>query len=201
MKIHIGLVGEKGSGKETFVNFIKEIRSISNPNSPVAHFRFSDILGETLAMWGIEKTRENYQTLPQAMKHYFGDDVLSHAVKKRIMKSGIYRLSDVIILDGVRWREDVKMLGTLENNILIYITAEPKVRYERIKNRNEKVGENTTTFEQFQMQELAKTEILIPIIGKENAHLKIENNNTLKQFEKNVKIFYETVIKNGNGKK
>lgn len=200
MKIHIGLVGEKGSGKETFVNFLKEIIKICKPNSPIVHFRFSDILGETLMTWGIEKTRGNYQTLPQAMKHYFGDDVLSKAVKKRMIENDIYHLSDIIILDGLRWREDVKMFGTLENNILIYITAEPKIRYERMKNRNEKVGENTATFEQFTMQELAKTEILIPIIGKENAHLKIENNDTLKQFEKQVKLFYETVIKNGNGK-
>lgn len=192
MKIHIGLVGEKGSGKETFVKIIKEITG----EVKVMHCRFSDVLKETLIIWGLDLTRKNFQILPQVMRPGYGMDVLSQAVKKRALEAGIEK--EIIILDGIRWLEDVQMLRILPNNILVYVTADMLVRYERVKNRKGKAGEQNMTFEQFYSEEKEATEILIPKIGQENANLKIENNGTLEEFEKKVKEFYEMVIKNGS---
>ena len=190
MKTYIGLVGEIGSGKGTFAQIIK---NIATPIS-VVHLNFSSVLVETAKLWRLPLTREVLQKIPQAMNEKFGPATLSNTIKAIALE----KIVSIIIIDGVRWREDVKMLRTLENNILVYITAAPKIRYERIKTRNEKVGENMTTFEQFTIQALAQTEILIPFIGRENANLKIENNGTLKEFEKKVEEFYDAVIKNGN---
>lgn len=58
----IGLVGEKGSGKQTFVNFLKEIASSPAERGPrndrggvlnIRQVRFSDILAQTLILWDI----------------------------------------------------------------------------------------------------------------------------------------------------
>ena len=52
MKKVIGLVGEKGSGKQTFVNFLKEILRLAPlaQDYSIRQVRFSDILAQTLLM-------------------------------------------------------------------------------------------------------------------------------------------------------
>lgn len=59
----LGLTGEKGSGKETFVKLLAEL----NPNQGITHLRSSDILRETLQIWSIPETRTNLQLLPVIM--------------------------------------------------------------------------------------------------------------------------------------
>jgi dephospho-CoA kinase len=50
--IVLGLVGEKGSGKQTFSDFLKKAAK----GKKIAHMRFSDILRETLELWSLELT-------------------------------------------------------------------------------------------------------------------------------------------------
>ncbi len=193
MKTYVGLVGEAGSGKGTFVKIMQEIAS-ATPIITVGHIKFSGILVETAKRWNLPITRETLQKIPQAMREKFGADVLSRAIEHE----AFILEKEIIIIDGVRWEADVKMLQTLPNNILVYITAEEKNRFERLKKRGERSGETTMTFEQFRQEGRAANEILIPHIGKTWAHVKLENNGTMEEFRKKVKDFYDTVIKNGN---
>lgn len=178
----IGLVGEKGSGKETFTKFFCEAMT----DHSVAVICFSDLLAETLTLWGMPVTRKNLQQLAGIMNTGFGEGTLTHAIRERIKLQS----SDMVLLDGVRWESDWRMIRELPNSMLIYLTAKPKIRYERLKLRNQKVGESEATIEQFLEEEKAYTEIFIAKIGADADHT-IENNGTLAEYRERVRVFIQ----------
>jgi uridine kinase len=114
----------------------------------------------------------------------FGKGTLSHAILKKVQSDP----SQIVILDGVRWLSDEELIGSFDKKFMVYVTASAENRFERLKTRNEKVGEGDVTFEQFLAEEKVKTETLIPKIGK-RADIKIENNGTFSDLEKQVKLF------------
>lgn len=210
MKLVIGLVGEKGSGKQTFVNFLKQIASTSViPNNVegssikladssliaqndivIRQVRFSDILAQTLLIWDIPNTRENFQKLGIAMNQTFGQETLAHAAEFNIENDN----ADIIILDGARRESEIEIVKKQNPHLLVYITADQKLRFERLKNRSEKVGETGLSFEQFMQEENIETETLIPKLG-ESADVKIENNGSLEEFKSEIEKFYQDKIK------
>ncbi len=178
--IVLGLVGEKGSGKQTFADYLKKMAK----GKKIAHMRFSDILKETLELWSLELTRSNYQQVSIAFNKTFGAGTLSNALYQRVMKQP----ADIVILDGVRWLSDEKLINSFPEKRLIYITAKAKTRWERVTKRGEKAGEADASLEQFMAEEKVKTETLIPKIGK-RADIRIDNNGTFKDLENQVKDF------------
>ncbi len=185
MKLVLGLVGEKGSGKETFAQLFKEIASGKN----VTHVRFSDLLKETLTFWDIPTTRENLQKLAVVMKDGFGQDTLSHAIYQKLIGLEV----EIILVDGVRWEADEKLIRKFENNLMVYITADLMLRYERLKQRKEKTNEQDLSFEQFMKEEKAENELIIPAIGK-RADVKLENNGTIEEFKQKISEIYNSRI-------
>lgn len=186
MKKVIGLVGEKGSGKQTFVNFIKQIA----PSLNIRQVRFSDILAQTLIMWDIPLTRSNLQKLSLVMNEAFGAASLANAAKFSMEGDD----AEIIILDGIRREAEYKLAKEMKNSTLIYITADQNLRYQRLKTRSEKVGEIGLTFEQFLTEEKSKAEMFVSKLGKKTG-LKIINNNTLKDFKNEVEKIYIKYIK------
>ncbi len=174
-KLVIGIVGEKGSGKGTFPTLLQEIV----PDKKIAKTTFSDSLTETFKVWSLPPTRENYIKLMVAMRDTFGPNVLANSVRKRIEDLE----GDIVIVDGMRWMADLEMIRSLPNSKVLYITADPKVRYERTKARGQKAGETEASFEQFMKQETAATEVDIPKIAAQ-ADFTINNNGTLEEFKR-----------------
>ncbi len=157
-KLVIGIVGEKGGGKETVGNILIELLSPKR----VIRVRSSDILRETLIQWDIPLTRHNQQHVAIVMNEGFGLGTLSKAVRKRIDVLD----ADIVLFDGIRWESDAELLHAFTHHKLIYVTADAKTRYERSVRRNEKADESSVTFQQFMQEELARTETNIPTIGK-----------------------------------
>lgn len=172
----IGLVGEKGSGKDTFAKYLQEI---SEKN--VAHIRFSDLLKQTLKLWDLPVTRANLQKLAQVLED-FGTGTVAHGLEKQIRGTE----AEIIILDGIRWKPDVELLKKFPSHKLVYITADPKLRFERLKARGEKDGEANMSYEQFLKEEKATNELLIPEIGSQ-AEYKITNNGSIEDFKQEIK--------------
>lgn len=177
----IGLVGEKGSGKQTFVNFFKSLY----PNLNIRQVRFSDILAQTLILWDIPLTRSNLQRLSLLMNEAFGAEALANAAKFSIEGDR----ADVIILDGIRREAELKLVKEMKNNTVIYVTADSDLRYKRLKLRSEKVGEVGLTFAQFLSEENSKAEAEIPKLSKK-ADIKVENNGSKEEFKHKVKMIY-----------
>lgn len=173
-KIIIGLIGETGSGKDTFCERVKK-----TVKEPVFCFRFSDTLSEILMILFGEIKKADQQWLGKVLREKYGNDILAKAMARKIknIEQGF------IILNGIRYWEEFEMLKKLGGENL-YITADPKIRWERINKRGEK-ADDLSSFDKFLEKEKAKTEILIPEIGKK-ADFLIENNRTIKDFYKKV---------------
>ncbi|HUC31409.1 MAG TPA: hypothetical protein VMR99_01820 [Candidatus Paceibacterota bacterium] len=193
MKLVIGLVGPPLAGKETCANLLEKL--LIEDGYSVSRHTFSEILRETLDLWGIPHGRDNEQKLAIIMNAETGfkDGALSRAMKHRIMHEDV----DVTILDGVRWLGDEKMLRGLNNkgikSILIYIPADAKVRYGRLLARN-RTGEGMTTWEKFMEQEQMKNEVDIPTIGS-RAEIMIENNDVdIEHFHHDINRVYESLF-------
>jgi dephospho-CoA kinase len=170
MKKIIGLVGETGAGKDTFCYYIKK-----TDKKPVFCFRFSDPLAEALKIFVNEIKKEDQQWLGIVLRQRFGKDILAKAIEKKInaIKKGI------VILNGIRYWPEYRMIKNFGGKI-IYITASPKIRWQRLRKRRER-KDDLVSFDKFLKLEKAKTEVLIPKIGKK-ADFKIENNGTLPSF-------------------
>jgi dephospho-CoA kinase len=186
MKYIIGVVGENGAGKDTFTTFF---RAAAAPMS-VSKLHFSDVLTQTLNLWGISVTRSNLQNLAIIMDRQYGKGSLTRATEARIKK----QQADIVVIEGVRWKTDVPMIRSFKNSILVYITAIPKIRFERMRLRGKKEDEAKKTYKQFLVEEKAKTETDIPEIGAK-ADVKIENNGSLEEFRLKVEEFYDQLGK------
>lgn len=187
MKYIIGVVGENGAGKDTFTLFFKATAAPLK----VKRMRFSDVLFDTLKLWGIAPTRTNLQNLAIIMDGQYGKGSLTRATKARISQDK----ADIIVVEGVRWKTDVPMIKGFKSSFLVYVTAKPKIRFERMRKRGEKAGEKGVSYKQFEREEKAATELDIPKIGK-YADVKIENNGTIEEFREKVEDFYERIRTN-----
>ena len=180
-KIIIGLVGETGSGKDTFCQYIKK-----TVKKPVSCFRFSDPLSEALRIFLNEIKKEDQQWLGNILRERFGSDVLANTFSKKIktLKEGL------IILNGIRAWGEFNALKKLGSKV-IYVTASPKIRWQRLRKRGEK-KDDLISYKKFLKLEKAKTEILIPKIGQK-ADFKIEDDGSKKDFYQKIKIILKKI--------
>lgn len=181
----VGLVGEKGSGKGTFAELLE---NGAPAGKRVVRVRFSDLLRETLDLWRIAKTREHLQTLAAIMVKHYGPETLAHATVHRVAEAK----ADVVLLDGVRWEADRLLIRSFEHNLLVYITASPRIRYERLRGRSENAKEGQTTYEQFLKEEHAVTEHAIPAIGA-TADIRIVNEGSRDELRRYINAVIDRV--------
>jgi dephospho-CoA kinase len=180
----IGVVGQNGAGKSSFVQQLKILS-----NNGIEVYKFSDLLSQTLGIWGIEKSRRNLQELPRVMEIGFGTGILSQATKRQIEKSQ----AQIIILDGVRWQTDYELVRSFRHNLLVSISANPQSRYDRLKTRGEKVSEHIMTRQQFDEEEQALSELQIPDISQQ-ADVQLINDGSVDQFAASVVTFYRQYL-------
>ncbi len=173
-KVIIGLTGEMGSGKDTFCNYVKE--NYKN----VFVLRFSEVLTDVLKIFFDEIKREDQSWLGSSLKDRFGSDILVRALIKKAnsIKEGI------VILNGVRSKGEEKIIRENGGRI-IYVTADPKLRWERVCIRKEKADDDIS-YEKFLEMHKLSTEVPVPKIGKE-ADFKLQNNGSKAEFYKEIK--------------
>lgn len=178
MTFMVGLVGRIGCGKSTIGGHLKE-------NYSAVELRYSGILTEVLTALSIPVTRENLQTLGKTMREAFGKDVLVKAMKGKLENTD----SSMIIVDGIRYPNEVEMLREFDDTILIFVDVPPEVRYDRVVKRGER-GEAGISFEEFKANEEAETEKYIDIIKGMADHV-LDNTGTPEELIEKV----ETIMK------
>lgn len=166
-KIILGFVGELGAGKTVICNYLKSKYSANS-------YRFSDPLRDILNRVYLDQSRENMQNLSTILRAQFGQDLLAKIMANDAGKDG----GEIVTVDGVRRFPDIEHLLKLEGFHLVYVTAESKLRYERIITRNQNPGESDISYEEFLESEKSEADISIKGVSKE-AGFTIENNGSM----------------------
>lgn len=179
-KIIIGFVGDLASGKGTACKYLKEKHNIDS-------FRFSTILRGILKRVYVNENRDNLQRLSTALRNVFGQDVLS----KAIASDAINDQNKIVSIDGIRRLSDIEHLKKLSGFSLVYITADSKLRWQRLVKRNENSGDDKKTYEEFLKDEQSESDKLIKETGKE-AKFTILNNGSFDDFYAQI----ENLLKN-----
>lgn len=174
MKLVIGLCGRIGSGKTVVSEYLHK-------NYGASQRRFSQILMDILDRLYLPHNREYLQKLGAALRNSIGPDVIANAFEKDIENEK----NEIVVIDGIRYSNEVKLLRKFENNILIYINAPAEIRYGRCISRGEK-GESNISFGEFIESENMETERMIDDIGK-TADYTIENSGSIEELYKSIK--------------
>jgi len=165
-KIIIGLVGETGSGKDTVAHYLKR-------RYDVQLLRFSLPLKKTLDLFFNKSSKEDQSWLYSTFKDRFGEDVLHQGVKRYVEQH-----DGLMCVNGMRMMKDLDFIRSFKNNYIMYVTADQKLRWERVVGRGEKSDDNQT-LEQFkEFETTAETEKNIPTIGAQ-ADFIIKNDGTM----------------------
>lgn len=170
----IGLIGTPGAGKSFASKYIMKAYGGE-------HIKISDCLAHILHKLSLEKSRDNLVKLSVILRKEFGEDVMSHAVASDALTSK----ESIVLIDGIRRVGDLAAFKALLNFKLVAINADPKIRFEREKNRREKTDDAELTWEKFQEIERAPTEVTIPEVMA-HAHYTIMNEGTREEYESKI---------------
>lgn len=146
MKLVIGLSGRIGGGKGTIGDYLMRKHGAEGR-------RFSDILRDLLLRLHIPIERAALQSLGATLRTQFGDDILVKTLQKDLETAE----AKIVIVDGVRYPNEVDMLRSFENSILFFVDAPPEIRFERVRKRGEK-GEDKIDYAEFLRAEERETE-------------------------------------------
>ena len=178
-KIILGFVGDLAAGKGTTCKYLKEKYQTTS-------YRFSTPLRDVLNRLYLENSRENLQKISTVLRQNFQEDLLSKIIAGDVNRDS----SSLVAVDGIRRPSDIVYLKEIPGFHLIYITADPKLRWERLVKRNENPGDTEKTFEQFSKDEQAEADILIKELGH-TAEFKIDNNGNFENLYEQI----ENIIK------
>lgn len=173
-KVIIGLVGEMAAGKTTVTDYLKE-------KYGAVSFRFSDMLRDMLARLHMENTRENLQQISTALRHTFGDDIMSKVIAEDVKAA----TAPFIITEGVRRPSDVAYLKTIPGYRIVAIAANERTRYERIIQRSENPDDQKKSWEEFQAEGKREAEQKIKEIAA-SADMVLDNNGSKETLYKQV---------------
>jgi dephospho-CoA kinase len=173
MKLVVGVAGRIGSGKS-------EISSYLSKNYGAGHHRFSQILEDILTRLHMPPDREALQRLGAALRSSISPDVLVNAFKADIEGAA----EDIVVVDGIRYLNEVEMLREFNKSILIYTSVPREIRYERIQKRGER-GENHLTLEEFMEAENRETEKHLDEVNAV-ADIILDNSGSKMEFHKKI---------------
>lgn len=173
MKTIIALSGKMGSGKTAASDFL-------HSRYGAKQMRFSQILMDVLTRLHVSASRDNLQKLGHALRTSVGESVVVDAFRKDLEAED----AEIIVVDGVRYPNEVELVRSFPESILLFLDAPQKVRYERCVKRGEK-GEASITFQEFAASENKATERHLDEI-KKLADFVIENEGSIAQLEKRI---------------
>lgn len=179
--IVIGIIGKPGSGKDTVTDYLTK-----KYKGKVV--KFADPLNEMLHIFVDHVSRDDQQWLSFQMRERFGEDIFAKVLRKRILSG-----DSLIILNGIRFWENVEFLKSFKNNHSIFIDVNPKTRWKRVFGRKEK-KDDKVSFKKFQELDNAETEATIDAIGQ-RADFIINNEGDAKTLFQTVDAIMQKIFK------
>ena len=180
----IGIVGKPASGKDSLSRLLLEEIVRAKPDVSLVVRKFSDALGAVLDARGVPRTTATLQALAQELVRKEGDGAVMRLMREFVKKEILSH--DVVVLNGLRWREDLDMLRGFPRNVLIFIFADENARFARKSARRERADDTTLTLARFCKEDNAPTEQFIDQMGA-TAEVKVDNGGTEEELRAQVK--------------
>lgn len=171
-KIILGFAGQIASGKGTSSKYMTD-------RYEAKAYRFSTSLRDILHRLILPVSRTNLQDLAISLTNTFGQDVLSKVIYKEIQEDE----HGIITIDGIRRLGDMEYFKKLPGFRLVYIDADMKLRFQRMKQNGENAYDISKTFDEFSKDHEKETETAIEGF-KEKANYVVDNNGTLQELHK-----------------
>jgi dephospho-CoA kinase len=169
-KIIFGVTGEMASGKGIVAKYLNEKHGART-------YKYSSLLRELLDTADIDKSRKNLSVLGTKVREMFGRYAMTDVLIWRVLNSE----EKIIVVEGIRHKDEVEAWKRLKNFTLIAVEADAKIRFGRLTIRNENIGDAQKSFEDFVKDSEAGTEEqIVETIAL--ADEKISNNGTLEEF-------------------
>ena len=124
-KIVLGLVGDLAAGKSTVSKYLKEKYGVNA-------YLYSQMLRDILKRIYYDDSRANMQKLSKVLRENFDEQLLGKVITHDVMNDK----NEILIADGIRRPSDIIQLQELKGFNLIYITADPKIRWQRQTSRD-----------------------------------------------------------------
>ena len=173
-KLILGFVGKLASGKDASKKYLEEKYGASS-------HRFSTALRDILNRLYIPIIRQNLQDLSLDLRNRFGSDTLARVIAEDVKNNK----NEFIVVDGIRRMDDIINLKNVEGFHLVSIEASEQIRYERMVKRNENIGDDKKTFDDFINDGNKEAELEIPIVMG-NASFTINNDGNLQDLYKQI---------------
>jgi dephospho-CoA kinase len=175
MKI-IGLSGTNGSGKDTVGQMLGEKHGFFVASA-------TEMLGEELKKHGLPTDRKNKRDLSAQWRRESGLGVIVQRAVDEAKQAGYNKVA----IGSLRNSGEADLVHQLGGK-LVWVDADPKIRYERIRSGSRGRVEDERTFEEFladeqvEMQHSGDEATLNVAAVKERADIFIENNGSLAEF-------------------
>ena len=171
-KIIFGFVGEIASGEGTAVHYLEETHH-------AVPFGFSGMLRDVLNRLYLPHTRDNMIGLSVWIREHFGEDTMAHTMAQDVEKNP----AAFIAIEGIRRPADIDYLKKMPGFHLIEITADPRIRFERLCARAQNPDDASKTWEEFEKDAQKPTEVSIREIARD-ATERVDNNGTVEELRK-----------------
>ncbi len=181
-KIIIALAAPIAAGKTSIAKYIQE-----KTDSDI--YKYSEILSEILFNLKIKNNRKNLQILSQILRENFGQDILEIGILKKIRNSK----NKIIILDGIRRKDDILKIRSEYNLFLIFIDADLSVRIQRIIERAEKKDDAEKDIEKLKEEDKHNSDVTVFDLKKE-ADFIIDNNRDFENTKKQIDEILEKIL-------
>ena len=167
----IGIVGPIRAGKTTTASYLVERYGYSLASN-------SDVLRHILSGMEITPTRKNLSMLGNSIFEVFGNDIIA---KYRLDRLHLGR----IVVDGIRYKDELKYYSKNSNFKLLGIEASADVRFERTLRGSEEFKDVRISRNQFDLLAFSRSELNVPELLS-MADVRIVNSGDIRQLQHDV---------------
>ncbi len=122
-RLFILVTGLPGAGKSLVAKVAREL------GLPV--LVMGDVVREEVRRLGLEPTTENLNKVARMLREKYGKTVIA----ERVVEKALGLKSPVVVIDGVRSLDEVKVFEKHGRVVIVAVHASPRTRYERLRRR------------------------------------------------------------------
>lgn len=179
----IGLTWTNGAGKNTIADYLVEKKWF-------IHFSTRDVLIPEIKSCNLEVNRDNMINIANNLREKYGPDILAVRLCKLAEESW-----KNAVIESFRTLGEVGKLKEKPNNMLRWVDADQKIRFERIQERKNNDSDKVS-FEEFCTQEEREYNNTDPTKANlkkcfEIADIQFYNNHSKKDLHKQVEYIFQ----------